>query len=92
MMTIAIQLAQCRNILLLVRNLIREPQRMDTNWKQQTNFFLQTDAPDNLVGDLTFHQFNMILSGVSTGLTCLVIFASMFNHAIHLSDPNRQIK
>ncbi|KAJ5984242.1 hypothetical protein N7481_006341 [Penicillium waksmanii] len=53
---------------------------------------LVADAPDNIVGDLTFHQFNMILSGACTGLTCLVIFTSMFNHAIHLSDPNKQTK
>ncbi|KAJ5595974.1 hypothetical protein N7450_002432 [Penicillium hetheringtonii] len=53
---------------------------------------LAPDAPENFVGDFSFHQFNMILSGACTGITCLVIFSIMARHAMHLSDPNQQIK
>lgn len=55
-------------------------------------FSSQLDAPDNFVGDLTFHQFNMTLSGACTGVTCLVIFVVMARHATHLSHPNQQLK
>ncbi|KAJ5688771.1 hypothetical protein N7462_003163 [Penicillium macrosclerotiorum] len=53
---------------------------------------LVADAPENFVGDYTFHQFNMIFSGACTAITCLVIFALMFMHAIRYSNPNEQVK
>ncbi|CAG7987350.1 unnamed protein product [Penicillium olsonii] len=50
------------------------------------------DASENFVGNFTFHHFNMILCGVCTGVTCLIIFTTMARHATHLSDPNQQLK
>ncbi|KAL3474446.1 organic solute transporter Ostalpha-domain-containing protein [Aspergillus californicus] len=53
---------------------------------------LVPDASEPFVGDFTFHHFNMILSGVCSCITCLVIFAVMGRHAMHLSNPDQQLK
>jgi len=45
-----------------------------------------------LVGNLTFYQFNIILSGVCTVVTTVVIFAKMVMHATHMSNPKEQLK
>ncbi|KAK1585093.1 organic solute transporter Ostalpha-domain-containing protein [Colletotrichum navitas] len=41
---------------------------------------------------MSFHTFNMILSGSFTAASCLIIFSLMFLHATHLSKSNEQIK
>ncbi|KAJ5646963.1 hypothetical protein N7490_003335 [Penicillium lividum] len=44
------------------------------------------------LGDMTFYHFNMIVSGVCTFITCVLIFSLMAEHASHCSVPNEQIK
>ncbi|KAL4809859.1 organic solute transporter Ostalpha-domain-containing protein [Aspergillus unguis] len=51
-----------------------------------------TEAPDPFVGDLSFHEFNLILSGICTALVCVITLFLMFQHATHLSKPREQIK
>ncbi|PYH40715.1 OSTA/TMEM184 family protein [Aspergillus saccharolyticus JOP 1030-1] len=41
---------------------------------------------------MSFHTFNMILSGACTAFTCLSIFVLMSMHATHLSKPKEQLK
>ncbi|KAJ5168555.1 uncharacterized protein N7482_004149 [Penicillium canariense] len=53
---------------------------------------LVADASENFVGGFTFHQFNMILSGACTGITCVVILASMVMHSLRFSNPSEQLK
>ncbi|KAE8164118.1 organic solute transporter Ostalpha-domain-containing protein [Aspergillus tamarii] len=44
------------------------------------------------VGNLTFYQFNMIVSGVSTAIVLILIFGLMGRHAMRMSNPNEQLK
>ncbi|KAL3482884.1 organic solute transporter Ostalpha-domain-containing protein [Aspergillus germanicus] len=50
------------------------------------------EAAEPFIGSLSFHHFNMILSGACVGLVCLIISILMFRHATHLSKPREQIK
>ncbi|KAL2832194.1 organic solute transporter Ostalpha-domain-containing protein [Aspergillus pseudoustus] len=50
------------------------------------------EAPEPFIGTLSFHHFNMILSGACVGAVCLFISVLMFRHATHLSKPREQIK
>jgi len=45
-----------------------------------------------LSNGMSFHHFNIILSGVCMGFACLTIFSLMFIHGIRLTKPNEQIK
>jgi hypothetical protein len=51
-----------------------------------------TDAPDPYVGNLSFRQLNMAISGGCTAFVCFSIFILMFRHATHYSKPNEQAK
>lgn len=54
---------------------------------------LPVAAPEkNFTGQLTFRQFNMILSGSCASFVTLVILTLMFLHATHFSRPNEQQK
>jgi hypothetical protein len=53
---------------------------------------LAEDAAQPFVGNMTFHHFNVILSGACAGFACLAIFSLMFIHGIRLSKPHEQIK
>ncbi|KAB8244922.1 organic solute transporter Ostalpha-domain-containing protein [Aspergillus flavus] len=44
------------------------------------------------VGNLTFYQFNMIISGICTAIVLILIFGLMGRHAMHMSNPNEQLK
>ncbi|KAJ6096429.1 hypothetical protein N7486_007175 [Penicillium sp. IBT 16267x] len=44
------------------------------------------------VGNMTFYHFNMIVSGVCTFITCVLIFSLMAEHACRCSVPNEQVK
>ncbi|KAL3458717.1 organic solute transporter Ostalpha-domain-containing protein [Aspergillus heterothallicus] len=49
-------------------------------------------ASEPFVGTLSFHHFNMILSGACVGIVFVSISMLMFRHATHLSKPQEQIK
>ena len=51
-----------------------------------------TDDIGPFVGNLTFYQFNMIISGVCTAIVLILIFGLMGRHAMHMSNPNEQLK
>ncbi|KAJ5173351.1 hypothetical protein N7492_005944 [Penicillium capsulatum] len=53
---------------------------------------LTPDAPEKFIHNLTFHEFNMILSGSCTAVTCLTILTLMAMHATHFSNPKEQTK
>ncbi|EFQ32419.1 hypothetical protein CGRA01v4_05840 [Colletotrichum graminicola] len=53
---------------------------------------LTENASQPLFGSMSFHTFNMILSGSFAVASCLIIFSLMFLHATHLSKSNEQIK
>ncbi|PYH28778.1 OSTA/TMEM184 family protein [Aspergillus neoniger CBS 115656] len=44
------------------------------------------------VGNLTFYQFNIIVSGVCTAIVLFLILGLMGRHAMHMSNPNEQLK
>jgi hypothetical protein len=44
----------------------------------------------NFVGNLTYHQFSVILSGSCAILSTLIVFALIGSHAIHYSNPVQQ--
>ncbi|KAJ1716796.1 organic solute transporter Ostalpha-domain-containing protein [Aspergillus flavus] len=44
------------------------------------------------VGNFTFYQFNMIISGICTAIVLILIFGLMGRHAMHMSNPNEQLK
>ncbi|XRM46579.1 hypothetical protein ABZX51_009608 [Aspergillus tubingensis] len=44
------------------------------------------------VGNLTFYQFNMIVSGACTAIVLFLILGLMGRHAMHMSNPNEQLK
>ncbi|KAJ5149524.1 hypothetical protein N7448_001102 [Penicillium atrosanguineum] len=50
------------------------------------------EAPEPFVGTISFYHLNMMISGASAALVCLIIFSLMFWHATHLSKPREQIK
>ncbi|PWY92324.1 DUF300-domain-containing protein [Aspergillus heteromorphus CBS 117.55] len=50
------------------------------------------DETSNLVGNLSFYHFNMIISGASTVLACLIILALMIRHTLHFSNPIEQTR
>ncbi len=50
------------------------------------------DATQNLFGDMTFYQFNKILSGACAAFAVVVMLAFMLMHATHFSKPNEQLK
>ncbi|KAI1629515.1 organic solute transporter Ostalpha-domain-containing protein [Exophiala viscosa] len=50
------------------------------------------DAPDPIVGNLSFHQLNMAISGGCAAFSTLSISILMFRHATHFSRPNEQSK
>ena len=41
---------------------------------------------------MTFHRFNVILSGAATALTLLIMFAVQINHAVHFTNYSEQRK
>ncbi|KAI2903019.1 hypothetical protein CBS63078_6059 [Aspergillus niger] len=45
-----------------------------------------------IVGNLTFYQFNMIVSGVCTAIVLFLILGLMGRHAMCMSNPNEQLK
>ncbi|RAK77554.1 OSTA/TMEM184 family protein [Aspergillus fijiensis CBS 313.89] len=49
-------------------------------------------ASQPFLHNMSFHTFNMILSGACTAFTCLTILTLMFLHATHLSKPKEQLK
>ena len=53
---------------------------------------VRTDATTPLVGNLTFYQFNLILSGTATALSSFIAFVLIFLHATHFSNPAQQLK
>ncbi|WYZ35072.1 hypothetical protein EsH8_I_001348 [Colletotrichum jinshuiense] len=53
---------------------------------------LTENASQPFIGNMSFHTFNMILSGSFTAASCIIIFTLMFLHATHLSKSNEQIK
>ncbi|CAG8153417.1 unnamed protein product [Penicillium olsonii] len=53
---------------------------------------LSGDASEPFIGDMSFHTFNVILSGACAAFVCLVIVILMMMHATHLSNPYRQTK
>lgn len=55
-----------------------------------TNYAVE--APEPIVGTISFYHLNMMISGASAALVCLVMFSLMFWHATHLSKPREQIK
>ncbi|PYH90706.1 hypothetical protein BO71DRAFT_401974 [Aspergillus ellipticus CBS 707.79] len=50
------------------------------------------DETKNLVGDLSFYHFNMIISGACTILATLIILALMIRHTTHFSNPVEQVR
>ncbi|KAK4944418.1 hypothetical protein LTR10_016092 [Elasticomyces elasticus] len=50
------------------------------------------DAPEPVVGNLSFHQLNMAISGGCAAFSSLSIFILMIRHATHFSRPNEQSK
>ncbi|OJJ83531.1 OSTA/TMEM184 family protein [Aspergillus glaucus CBS 516.65] len=44
------------------------------------------------VGNLTFYQFNMIISGGCTAIVLILILGLMGRHAMRMSNPNEQVK
>ncbi|KAK5324743.1 hypothetical protein LTR93_004218 [Exophiala xenobiotica] len=50
------------------------------------------DAPEPVVGSLSFHQLNMAVSGGCAVFSTLSILVLMFRHATHFSKPNEQTK
>ncbi|GKZ26931.1 hypothetical protein AbraIFM66951_005135 [Aspergillus brasiliensis] len=44
------------------------------------------------VGNLSFYQFNMIVSGICTAIVLFLILGLMGRHAMHMSNPNEQLK
>ncbi|KAJ5219627.1 hypothetical protein N7468_008831 [Penicillium chermesinum] len=50
------------------------------------------DGEKPFIGSISFHKFNMILSGGCTVLVILTVFILMALHATHLSRPREQIK
>ncbi|OOF96844.1 hypothetical protein ASPCADRAFT_206984 [Aspergillus carbonarius ITEM 5010] len=50
------------------------------------------DETKNVVGNLSFYHLNMIISGTSTVLACLITFALMMRHATRFSNPTEQIR
>ncbi|KIW13181.1 hypothetical protein PV08_08368 [Exophiala spinifera] len=50
------------------------------------------DAPEPLVGSVTFHQLNMAISGGCVAFSTLSILILIFRHATHFSRPNEQTK
>ncbi|KAF6824615.1 duf300 domain-containing protein [Colletotrichum musicola] len=53
---------------------------------------LSEDAAKPFIGTMSFHTFNMILSGSFAAAACLVVFVHMILHATHMSKKNEQIK
>ncbi|KIX08155.1 uncharacterized protein Z518_02811 [Rhinocladiella mackenziei CBS 650.93] len=50
------------------------------------------DASEPFIGDLSFHQFNMAVSGGCAAFATVSIFILMARHATHFSKPNEQSK
>ncbi|EXJ77158.1 hypothetical protein A1O3_10316 [Capronia epimyces CBS 606.96] len=44
------------------------------------------------VGNLTFYHFNMIVSGSCTAVVLIAILGLMGRHAMHMSNPDEQLK
>ena len=53
---------------------------------------MNLDAANPLFGTTSFYEFNKILAGACMGFACLVILLHLANHAMHLSDPSKQVK
>ncbi|KAM5357182.1 hypothetical protein ACJZ2D_016533 [Fusarium nematophilum] len=53
---------------------------------------LNEDAPNDVVGGMTFHHLNIIISGACAAFTITVMMVFKQLHATHLSNPSEQIK
>ncbi|KAJ5217297.1 hypothetical protein N7468_010305 [Penicillium chermesinum] len=53
---------------------------------------LKTESNEPFVGNLSFHHFNIILSGSCTAVTCVLMYGLMAMHALRFSNPNEQSK
>ncbi|KAK0386723.1 hypothetical protein NLU13_6558 [Sarocladium strictum] len=51
---------------------------------------LSEQATHPAVGDMTFHRFNVILSGAAAAFAILVIFLFKMMHSTHFSNPKQQ--
>ncbi|KAK5287023.1 hypothetical protein LTR14_009440 [Exophiala xenobiotica] len=64
----------------------------DKNHTCSTPKSFVADAPEPVVGNLSFHQLNMAVSGGCAVFSTLSILVLMFRHATHFSKPNEQTK
>ncbi|KAH0844673.1 hypothetical protein AYO21_02004 [Fonsecaea monophora] len=53
---------------------------------------LTADASEPFIGNLSFREFNLCLSGGCTAFVCLSMAILMARHATHFSKPNEQSK
>ncbi|CAM1501442.1 Fc.00g034260.m01.CDS01 [Cosmosporella sp. VM-42] len=53
---------------------------------------LSEDADQHFLGDMSFHNFNVILSGSCAAFAIITMLAFKQMHATHLLKPNEQIK
>ncbi|KAH8888396.1 hypothetical protein GQ53DRAFT_795912 [Thozetella sp. PMI_491] len=53
---------------------------------------LDENAASKFLGDLTFYDFNKILSGACAAFSLVIMLAFMLLHATHFSKPNEQLK
>ena len=53
---------------------------------------ISLDATQNLFGNMSFYEFNKILSGSCTAFTVLAMLVFILLHATHFSKPNEQFK
>ncbi|KAJ6010880.1 hypothetical protein N7451_002292 [Penicillium sp. IBT 35674x] len=51
-----------------------------------------TEVEEPFLGNMTFYHFNLIVSGVCTFITCVLIFSLMAEHACRCSVPSEQVK
>ncbi|KAJ5923778.1 hypothetical protein N7454_009023, partial [Penicillium verhagenii] len=51
-----------------------------------------TEVEQPFIGNMTFYHFNLIVSGVCTFITLVLILSLMVEHSTHCSVPSEQVK